>query len=97
MTVICYYDRCCHDESLCHSVWSVCLSVCGLCRVAVSLNIAGLRNVLDLCKQMKKLEVIVHALYPFMLHVLCFVFYIFCILCISLLLHLVTVCNCHTE
>lgn len=30
-------------------------------RVAVSLNIAGLRNVLQLCKQMSKLETFVHA------------------------------------
>jgi len=35
--------------------------------------------------------------YQYMLHVLRFVFYSFCILCISLLFHLVTVCDCHTE
>jgi len=33
----------------------------------------------------------------FILQDLCFVFYILCILCISLLFHLVTVCDCHTE
>jgi len=36
------------------------ITVCGLCSVAVSLNIAGLRNVLHLCKQMKRLEVRAH-------------------------------------
>jgi len=31
--------------------------ICGSYSVAVSLNIAGLRNVLQLCKRMSKLEV----------------------------------------
>ena len=43
------------------------------------------------------LIIILCSFYQFILHVLCFVFYIFCILCISMLFHLVTVCYCHTE
>jgi len=35
-----------------------------------------------------------YVFYQFILHVLCFVFYI---LCISLIFYLVTVCDCHTE
>ena len=40
----------------CYNEYSLVLMVC-TCSVAVSLNIAGLRNVLQLCKQMSKLEV----------------------------------------
>ena len=63
-------------------------------------NIRSLKTLISIVVYLNMynpLIIILCFFHQFILHVLCFVFYIFCILCISMLFHFATVCDCHTE